>query len=197
MDSFTMAMPQPVRAAVAQLALRSGSKGSAKSKRERVLKLDPANAELNHRFTVVGVDPADALTLNAEGLKQESEGDPCTAEDTFTEANSKAIGGSSEYLRNMGRAAYECGRYAYSVSEFSAAEDHDASELKANPDDADDLNPDLTYDREWLSLAYSTTKQPQLANEACLRAHTTWKACRCTLKDKKPSCMEVGARAIR
>jgi tetratricopeptide (TPR) repeat protein len=199
MDRLTLAMPQTIREAVAQLALNShGAKD--KATRARVLMLDPSNDQLNGRvvtlvrggrneITIAG-DEAAASKLNALGLKQENEGDPCTAEDTFTQANTSANGGNTEYLRNMGRAAYECGRYAYSVSEFGAAEDHDARELAADPDDAD-LDAELAADREWLSLAYTATRQPELANEACLRAHTGWKGCRCTLKLRNPVCTQA------
>ncbi len=210
MDKLTLAMPQTIRAAVAQLALSSGGGAANKKTHDRVLKLDPTNDASNAgcsgnyhvgtghcAVTVLGLDTASAQKLNTLGLQQERGGDPCTAEDTFTKANSDAGGGSSEYLRNMGRAAYECGRYAYSVSEFSAAEDDDARDLKANPDDAVDFDSDLTYEREWLSLAYTATHQPQLANTACLRAHTSWKACHCVLKDKKATCSEVAARGAR
>jgi tetratricopeptide (TPR) repeat protein len=207
MDRFTLALPQTIRGAVAQLALSSGGGTANKKTRERVLKLDPANPQLNGREVTLAQGFSNSVTfsgnngaateLNKLGLEQEQAGDPCTAEDTFTRANSNVNGGNTQYLRNMGRAAYECGRYAYSVSEFSAAEDDDARNLKTDPEDADDINLDLEYEREWLSLAYTATRQPQLANEACLRAHTGWKGCRCSLKDKKPSCTEVTPRAAR
>jgi hypothetical protein len=207
MDSFTLTLPQTIRAGVAQLALSSGGGAGNKKTHDRVLKLDPSNARLNGREIALGSKPGSSISfpanneaaarLNKLGLDQEKAGDPCTAEDTFTQANSSANGASTQYLRNMGRAAYECGRYAYSTSEFSAAEDRDAGDLKADPDDADDINPDLFADREWLSLAYTASRQPQLASDACLRAHTSWKACRCTLKDERPSCAEVATRSPR
>jgi len=199
MDRLTLAMPHTVRAAVAQLAVSRGGGFSNKKTHDRVLRLDPSYADdhIGRATQVIQVNGETASKLNKLGLDQEMAGDPCTAEDTFTQANSRANGGNAEYLRNMGRAAYECGRYAYSVSEFSAAEDHDAADLKDDPEDADDIDPDLEYEREWLSLAYTATRQPQLANEACLRAHTGWKACRCILKDKKPSCAEVAVRPSR
>ena len=211
LDKLTMAMPHTIRAAVAELALGSGGGAANKKTHDRVLKLDPQNDQArsggcsgNYQVgtgscavQVLGLDTAGAERLNTLGLKQEQGGDPCSAEDTFTKANTAAGGGRSEYLRNMGRAAYECGRYAYSSSEFSAAEDDDAKDLAAHPEDADDINPDLEYEREWLSLAYTATRQPQLANEACLRAHTGWKACRCILKDQKPVCSEIANRSSR
>jgi tetratricopeptide (TPR) repeat protein len=213
MDRLTLAEPMEVRSTIAEIAMASAGYGKdAEPKIERVLKLDPANGTARSRVCVLAsnTNRPDAIALcktalltdpsgpnyNSLGQAQEHGGDPCSAEDSFTSANSHVNGGSAFYLRNMGHAAFQCGRIAYSVAEFGAAEDLDAkavADQKEDGDDLDDDKADLKLDREWLVLSYSASKQPKLAAEACGKAHPEWKSCSCVLKDGNVRCLEASA----
>jgi len=213
MDRLTLAEPMGVRSTIAEIAMGSVGYGKeAESKIGRVLKLDPENAGARSREcalasntrrsdavavckAAVSIEP-DAANYDKLGEAQETSGDPCSAEDSFTSANSHVNGGSAFYLRDMGHAAFQCGRIVYSVAEFGAAEDLDAKAVADPKEDADDLDDDkasLKLDREWLALAYSASKQPKLAAEACAKAHPEWKGCGCVLKDGNVACSESAA----
>ncbi len=214
MDRLTLAEPMSVRSTIAEIAMGNAGYGKdAEPKIGRVLKLDPANGDARSRECDLASDAkrADAVTVcraavwtesnapnhNSLGLALEKSGDPCGAEDSFTEANSQVNGGSSFYLRNMGRAAYKCGRILYSVAEFGTAESLDAKSVADPQEDADDLDDDkdsLKLDREWLVLVYSASKQPKQAAEACSKAHPEWKSCSCVLKDGSVACSETSAK---
>jgi len=213
MDRFTMALPMDVRTTIAEMAMSNAGYGKdADKKLERVVRLDPRNSTARGRICVDAEDKGTASAaeacrlavelaptewnLNALGLTEERAGDPCTAEDTFTKANSKANGGNSNFLRNMGRAALECGRVAYSVAELEAAKAIDAKWVD-DPDEGDDFKANLKSDQEWLTVAYEANKQPKLAAEACVKAHPEWKSCGCALRDGKAVCRETPLGAAR
>ena len=217
MDRLTLAEPQGVRTTVANLAMSSVGFGKeSKPKIQRVLRLDPANPEAQGRRCTMAADEgeSDALSLCTDALKrnrtapmfyslgkaQEAAGDPCAAEQSFTSANSLISPASAFYLRNMGRAAYACGSFLYSVAEFSAVVDLDTKSV-ADPnqdaEDLDDAKEDLVLDREWLVVAYRANAQPKLASQVCAQSHPGWKACNCTIASGKVSCTDSAGPAPR
>ena len=205
LDRLTLALPAGVRTAVAAMAMNNAGFGAqARAKVERVLKLDPANADAHSRMCQIASDDEklDALELCQQAVRlepsainfdrlgnaQERAGDPCSAQDSYNSANSRQ-GGNSDYLRALGRSDFKCGRIAYSVAELLAAESFDAKSLESSQDEeADDVKADLQNDREWLTLAFAASHQPREAAESCGRAHPEWKTCACVLQGGKPVC---------
>ena len=213
MDRFTMGLPIEVRSTVASIAMNRAQDATGKdhdARLQRVVKLDPRNAEARGAICTTSINPMTPTaaedcriavevdpgqwTYNALAMTQERAGDPCTAEDTFTRASNYANGRNAFILKNMGRAAYECGRYPYSIAEFSAAEAIDSRTVAGDAPDDDDLDDDrrsLQLDREWLTLAFTAGKQPAQAAQSCQKAHPELKSCTCVVTQEE----ERGAKA--
>jgi len=196
MDRLTLAMPMSIRVPVAQIAMdKVGYGKDSTTKIDRVIKLDPENPDAWSRRCGAfddadspTFDPSLALTqcqkalslqhtednFNGLGLAQEALKDYCAAEDSFTHANSLVNARDAYVLRNMGRAALECGHAASSVAIFEVAEETDAKDVED-----DDDKEDLLLDREWLVLANQANHDPAAATAACAKAHPDWKSCHC------------------
>jgi len=191
MDRLTLALPMSVRVPVAQIAMgKVGYGKDSTQKIDRVIKIDPENPDAwSRRCNAFDYDPAvglahcqKALSLqytednfNGLGLAQEGLKDYCAAEDSFTRANTLVNARDGYILRNMGRAALECGHAASSVAIFEVAEEADAKDVED-----DDDKDDLVLDREWLVLANQANHDPKAAAAACAKAHPDWKSCHCT-----------------
>jgi hypothetical protein len=98
--------------------------------------------------------------------------------------------GDSDILRNLGRAAYECGHWASSVVVFEVAEERDAKDAASGDgdDDDEDYKSDLRLDREWLVLANEANRNPKGAAAWCAKAHADWKSCDCAFDGKELKC---------
>jgi tetratricopeptide (TPR) repeat protein len=203
MDRVTLALPSGVRTVVGQVAATIDPNTPATT--DRVLRLDTENATAWSRrcYATATKTPSQALeacgkavrlnptetALNDLGLAQEANRDFCRAEDSFTRANTRVNARDAYILRNMGRAAYECGHWASSVAVFEVAEEVDAK-YAADDDDEDDgdYKDDLRLDREWLVLANTANKNPKDAAAWCAKAHADWKSCACAFDGKDLKC---------
>jgi hypothetical protein len=200
MDRLTLALPTAMRKPVAEIAMNrvdAGSPANLHSTLDRILRLDPENAEAwSRRCGNISLDdPAAKLqqcqqavrfartkaNLGGVGVAQEALNDSCTAEESYTEANRIANASDTFLLRNMGRAALTCGHVVSSIAIFQVAEEHDA----ANSDTGDQ---DLTLDREWLVIAHQANHDPKAAAAACTRAHPDWKGCNCFFQANTVTC---------
>ena len=211
MDSFTMKLPDGIRATVAELILRKAPYANVSAKLvDRAIELDPENADAWARRChgngeeaksdqgacrkAIALDPS-AWNFNGLGAAQENAQDYCTAEDSYTNAI-KASANSAYSLRNMARAALRCGHVGASVAGFEVAEGLDAKSA-ADPDEDDDTKNDLLADREYLAVAYDRTNQPAKATAICIKAHADWKACHCELTDTAVKCLDVPVSASK
>jgi hypothetical protein len=127
-----------------------------------------------------------AWNFNGLGAAQERAKDYCAAEDSYTSAI-KEEANDAEYLRNMARAALQCGHTGASVAGFEVAEGLDAK-AAADPDEDEDVKADLLSEREYLVVAYDRTNQPAKAAAICAKAHPDWKTCHCDLTETGVSC---------
>jgi len=195
MDRMSLAMPTAIRVPIAQIAMSSAGYGKDSAKKiDRVIRIDPESPDGWARRCDYSQNPdardnpavslqtcRKALALhrsednfNGIGMAQEELKDYCTAEESFTRANSMVNARDSYVLRNMGRAALECGNAPWSVANFEVAEEVDAK----NTEDEEDKD-DLKLDREWLIVAYTANHDPQAVKVACGKVHPDWKRCAC------------------
>ncbi len=204
MDGFTAKLPATVGAAVAQIALQRVPVDKKEAKAlDRVIRLDPENTGAWSRRChpdddatagderacrkATALDPS-GWNFDGLGRAQESAGEFCAAEDSYTKAV-QDVQNEALYLRDMARAALRCGHPEASVAGFEVAEGLDAKDA-ADPDDNDVTKPSLLADREYLVVAYTRTKQPEKAAAVCIKAHPDWKSCHCDLTEKDRKCAE-------
>ncbi len=210
LDGLTVRNPRMMRSLVGEVAMTKVGYGKDSGKQlDRVLKLDPENAEALGRLCTANVntgsgqalqtcrkalaqDPSE-LNYNGLGLAQEKAGAFCDAEDSFTTANSKVNARDAYVLSNMGRVALKCGHAAAAVASFEIAEGKDVQDVvvaKAEGEDEDDARDTLLQDREWLIVAYGRNGNMKQAAAMCATAHPTWKTCSCSFDDKGVHCQQ-------
>jgi len=214
MDPSTAHAPLTLRQAVASVILQKTTYGKESLPTiNRILRLDPQNADAWHRrCSVYAWDdnstpnltdceaavkfdnaPADYYNL---GHIQETTGDPCTAEDNYTEAVSATSSNpDSDYLEAMGRAALLCNHLPASRAGFEAAittQQKWLNQSDQDEDEVDDAKKDIIADQESLIVIYHRQHEDLLAGKTCTAAHPGWKACSCDIDTKGvASCTEA------
>jgi len=212
LDKLTLTLPPSVRATIAAVAVSNPAHVKTPAQEDRILRLDPNSPfAWNHRchraaaFGDIDKIQPNAIVFCARANElepsqlntfylataQEAAGDFCTAEQTYTKANSYASSSHADDLRGMGRSAYQCGLIPAAIAELEFARDLDlkaSTDPNNDEDDVDDYKFNLQSDREWLTLAYTANHQPKQAAEACSLAHPDMKPCTCTLQNHKPTC---------
>ena len=218
LDPVTLRNPSAVREIVGEIAMTwVGFGKDSAAKLDRVLRLAPENSEAWTRLCsdqsdthsdqavasctkAIALNPAE-LNYNNLGLIQERRGDACTAEESFTSANSRVNAAYPFILRNIGRAAYACGHVPSAVASFEIAETKDAQEVAVgaaehkDEEDQQDDKDDLQTDRDWLILTYAQNKQPKLATQMCSTAHRAGRLA--TAPPPMALCLPSNARITR
>ena len=212
MDPTTAHAPLFLRQAVASVILQKTTYGKESLPRiDRILRLDPQNAEAWQRRCSASAwgkspnlkdcetavkfagGPGDYYNL---GHIEEAAGDPCTAEDNYTEAVSKTSANpDTDYLEAMGRSALLCNhlpasRAGYEVAATTQQKWLNQSDL--DQDEIDDAKKNLLADQESLIVIYHRQHDDLLAGQTCTAAHPNWKVCSCDIDTKgAASCTEA------
>jgi len=168
MDSSTAHAPLFLRQTVTSVILQKATYGKESLPTiDRILRLDPQNVGAWQRrcstsawdkspnlkdcekAVKFGAGPADYYNL---GHIQETTGDPCTAEDNYTEAVSATSSNpDSDYLEAMGRTALLCNHLPASRAGYEAAITTQQKWLSQNDqdedkDDIDEAKKDILAD---------------------------------------------------
>jgi tetratricopeptide (TPR) repeat protein len=213
MDGSTMQAPMAMRQTVAALVLQKATFGKAGVPMvDRVLRLDPENAGAWQRRcslyewndgTPSVTDCQKAVELKKEsynyynlGRAQDATNDPCSAEESYTEAvSATASQPDYEYVRSMGKSALWCGHLPAAKAGLELAVELEGKALN-DPDQDDDetanIKKDRLADQESLVVAYRRGGEETLTGQMCTAAHPGWKGCSCDLDAKgKVACSEV------
>jgi len=213
MDSTTAHAPLALRQAVSSVILQNASHSKDPLPAlGRVSRLDPDNAvawrfrcsfsaqsnatpNLKDCETAVKLDhaPVDYFHL---GRAQELSGNPCVAEETFTQAvTATSTNPQPGYLDGMARTALRCGDIGASRAGFEAAVATRQTRLtqpKWSQSDLAQIQKNLLADQESLIVIYHRQHDDTLAGQTCTAAHPNWKVCSCNIDAKgTASCTEA------
>jgi hypothetical protein len=213
MDPTTAHAPLALRQAVASIILQKAGYGKKSLPAlNRILRLDPKNAGAWQRRCSIFVwdksspnlKDCEAAVQFAEapgdyynlGRAQETIGDPCTAEDSYTHAVSATSSNpDTDYLEAMGRAALRCNHLPGSRAGFELAIETQQKWLNQpdqDQDEIDDAKKDILADQESLIVIYHRQHDDTLAGQTCTAAHPGWKSCSCDIDAKGiASCTEA------
>ena len=205
MDAATMQAPPSLRKTIAEMVLQKADYGKESLPAlDRALRLDPQNGDAWSRRCGLPFDEDTAPSLKdceaavqfnkgpydcyRLGRAQDALNNPCTAEDSFTQATSATASNPDyTYIDSMGRAALRCGHLPAGRAGLETAIELEEKSLK-DPEDHDDeiadTKKDMLTDREYLIVLYNREHENTLAAEACSATHPDWKSCNCDLDPK-------------
>jgi hypothetical protein len=128
-------------------------------------------------------DKKTAKTLLQQAKDQEKAGQPCAAEELYTQAASKDSGSRVyEYTEGLGRAGLKCGDLPSARAGLEVAILKEKDIIKgADEDQPAAVRKDLLKDREFLVVVYEREHEDALAAGVCSEAHKGWKGCSCVL----------------
>jgi hypothetical protein len=141
----------------------------------------PPNMEAMYRQQVA--DKKAAKTLVQRARDQENAGQPCAAEELYTQAASKDTSSEVyEYTEGLGRAGLKCGDLPGARAGLEAAILKQTAFIKGTDEDQlTTVRNDLLTDREYLVVVYEREHEGALAAGVCSDAHKSWKGCSCVL----------------
>jgi hypothetical protein len=214
LDSFTLHEPYPMRAVVAGLAMRE--LGPADNQVDRILMLDLKNARAWERRCTAAIGPSPATSvydcqrayefdpsaanLRAVAAAEESAGRVCEAENTYrksSESSDLAVR-KPLVLRDLARAALDCGHTEASLAALQQAEVLDLAEATDTPRDPTQVadpsaavRESLAADRGYMAVVYDRLHQVEKAKQMCTEANPGSPGCSCELTGNALICSQT------
>ena len=214
LDPITMDEPHPMRALVADLAMRE--LGPADNDVDRILRIDQKNARAWERrcTSATGPSPASsvydcerayeldpsAANLRAFASAQESAGQVCEAEMSFHQARERSDLSvrKSLILRDEARTALNCGHPEISLKVLEEAEQLDLADSTDTPRDPTQVadpsaavRESLVSDRGYMSVVYDRLNQSEKAKKMCTEANPGSPGCSCELTGNALICSQT------
>jgi tetratricopeptide (TPR) repeat protein len=214
LDPLTVHEPHPLRAIVADLAMRE--LGQADNDVDRILRLDQTNAPAWERRCAAATGPTPAQSvfdckrayeldssapnLRALGSAEESASQTCQAEASYRKAVEKSDLSLRKplLLRDEARAALGCEHPERSLALLQQAEQIDLADATDTPRDPTQVadpsaavRESLAADRGYMSVVYERLSQPERAKQMCTESNPGSPGCSCELTGNALICSQT------